>query len=240
MSNSPDLDKLQRKLNYHFNDESWLILALTHRSKSKTNYERLEFLGDSFLGFIVSDYLYKNFPREPEGILTRLRANVVRQKSLAAVAREFELNDFLILGAGEGKSGGHNRDSTLSDVLEAIIAAIYLDGGAQEARGFVETTFAQVLNDLDPSAQLKDSKSTLQEWLQKRGYDVPNYEVVNITGKDHKQSFEVECQVAEVNKNFKGKGKGSSRRRAEQKSAQRTLDYLKAIDCEKESDSKSE
>ncbi len=226
MSVKPDLEKLQRKLNYQFNNLAWLTLALTHRSKSKSNYERLEFLGDSFLGFVVSDHLYHKFPDQPEGILTRLRANVVRQRSLAAIAREFELNDFLILGAGEGKSGGHNRDSTLADVLEAIIAAIYLDGGDQAARKFVEDTFSQTLNSLDLSVQLKDAKSSLQEWLQKRGSDVPEYSVFNISGKDHKQTFEVECRVVDADKIFKGKG--SSRRKAEQKAAQKALDYLVA------------
>ncbi len=220
----PDLDKLQRKLNYQFNDPSWLTLALTHRSKSKKNYERLEFLGDSFLGFVVSDYLYSKFTDQPEGVLTRLRANVVRQKSLATIAREFELNDFLILGAGEGKSGGHHRDSTLSDTLEAIIAAIYLDGGDQAAKRFVETTFAQTLDALNPAVQLKDAKSSLQEWLQKRGYAVPEYSVLNITGKDHKQTFEVECCVVDIDKKFSAKG--GSRRKAEQKAAQKALDDL--------------
>ena len=224
MSVKPDLEKLQRKLGYQFNNLAWLTLALTHRSKSKSNYERLEFLGDSFLGFVISDYLYHQFPDQPEGILTRLRANVVRQRSLAAIAREFELYDFLILGAGEGKSGGYNRDSTLADVLEAIIAAIYLDGGEQAARKFVQDTFAQTLDSLDPSVQLKDAKSSLQEWLQKRGSEVPEYSVLNISGKDHKQTFEVECQVVDVDKIFKGKG--SSRRKAEQKAARIALNYL--------------
>lgn len=221
---TPDLNKLQRLLNYQFNDNSWLILALTHRSKSKTNYERLEFLGDSVLGFVIGDHLYKYFPDQPEGILTRLRANVVRQKSLAKIAREYNLSEFLILGVGEGKSGGHNRDSTLSDVLEAIIAAIYLDSGVEAATEFIRRSFAQTLSSLDPSVQLKDPKSNLQEFLQQRGHDVPSYEVANITGKDHKQNFEVECRVADVKKTFKGKG--GSRRKAEQRAAQRALDYL--------------
>ncbi len=224
----PDLDKLQQKLNYKFNDESWLVLALTHRSKSKTNYERLEFLGDSVLGFVIGDYLYKNFPDESEGILTRLRANVVRQKSLAAIAREYALNEFLILGVGEGRSGGHNRDSILSDALEAVIAAIYLDSGFEAATGFVKKAFEQTLGSLDPNVQLKDPKSSLQEWLQQKGHNVPDYEVANITGKDHKQSFEIECRVAKVKKVFKGKG--ASRRKAEQRAAQKALDYLSTKD----------
>ena len=223
----PDLIKLQQKLGYHFNDISWLKLALTHRSKSKLNYERLEFLGDSFLGFVISDCLYKQFPKEPEGVLTRLRASVVRQKSLAAVAKEFGFSEFLILGAGEGRSGGHSRDSTLSDVLEAVIAAIYMDGGTKQARGFIETTFAKKLELLDPSIQLKDPKSQLQEWLQKLGHDVPVYQVVNVNGKDHDQIFEVECVTVMSADIFKGKG--SSRRMAEQKAAKKALVKLKLI-----------
>ena len=224
MSVNPNLDKLQHMLGYQFNDLAWLKLALTHRSKSKFNYERLEFLGDSLLGFAISDYLYNAFPDHPEGVLTRLRANVVRQKSLAVIARKFDLGGYLILGAGEGKSGGHQRDSTLSDVLEAIIAAIYLDGGMDSARGFISRTFKEVLNNLNPDQQLKDPKSTLQEWLQQRQFELPSYEVINIKGKDHSQIFEVHCLISLTETIFKGKG--SSRRRAEQKAATKAIDYL--------------
>ena len=221
----PDFDKLQKKLGYQFTDIAWLKLALTHRSKSKKNYERLEFLGDSFLGFVISDCLFKQFPKEPEGVLTRLRASVVRQKSLATIAKDFGFSEFLILGAGEGRSGGHQRDSTLSDVLEAIIAAIYMDGGTQQARAFIERTFAAKLSSLDPSIQLKDPKSQLQEWLQKLGFEVPEYQVVEITGKDHDQIFKVECVTLMSAEIFNGQG--SSRRIAEQKAAKRALDKLK-------------
>ena len=223
----PDLDRLQQKLGYRFNDISWLKLALTHRSKSKLNYERLEFLGDSFLGFVISDCLYKQFPKEPEGVLTRLRASIVKQKSLATVAKEFGFSEFLILGAGEGRSGGHQRDSTLSDVLEAIIAAIYIDGGIIPARTFIETTFATKLDSLDPSIQLKDPKSQLQEWLQKLRLEVPEYQVVEIIGKDHDQIFEVECITVMSSEIFNGRG--SSRRIAEQKAAKKALEKLKFI-----------
>ena len=223
----PDLDKLQQKLGYKFNDTSWLKLALTHRSKSKNNYERLEFLGDSLLGFVVSDCLYKQFPKEPEGVLTRLRASIVRQKSLAAVAKEFGFSEFLILGAGEGRSGGHGRDSTLSDVLEAIIAAIYIDGGTKPARTFIERTFAAKLDSLDPSIQLKDPKSQLQEWLQKLGFEVPEYKVTETSGKDHDQIFIVECVTVMSSEIFNGRG--SSRRIAEQKAAKIALEKLKLI-----------
>ena len=225
MASKIDFEKLQRNLDYQFSDPSWLKLALTHRSKSKKNYERLEFLGDSFLGFVISDCLYKKFPQEPEGILTRLRANVVRQKSLANIAKEFNLSDFLILGAGEGRSGGHQRDSTLSDVLEAIIAAIFMDGGEAKARQFVEKTFANSLAALDPSIQLKDPKSRLQEWLQKQGHEVPEYQVTEINGQDHDQMFKVECQTIISETLFIGEG--TSRRKAEQKAAQHALKELK-------------
>ena len=223
----PDLNKLQQKLGYEFSDISWLKLALTHRSKSKLNYERLEFLGDSFLGFVISDCLYKQFPKEPEGVLTRLRASIVRQKSLAIVAREFGFSEFLILGAGEGRSGGHGRDSTLSDVLEAVIAAIYMDGGTQQARDFIERTFADKLGSLDPSVQLKDPKSQLQEWLQKLGYEVPDYQVIKVSGKDHDQIFDVECATVMTAEIYRGQG--SSRRIAEQKAAKNAMASLKLL-----------
>ena len=221
----PDLNKLQQKLGYQFTDESWLKLALTHRSKSKVNYERLEFLGDSFLGFVVSDCLYKKFPKQPEGVLTRMRSSIVRQKSLAGIAREFGLSDYLILGSGEGRSGGHKRESTLSDVLEAVIAAIYMDGGTTMSRQFIERTFAAKLDLLDPSSQLKDPKSQLQEWLQKLGHELPDYEVISVTGRDHDQIFEVQCLTVLSTEIFKGSG--SSRRLAEQKAAKHALDKLK-------------
>lgn len=221
----PDLDKLQKKLHHQFSDVSWLKMALTHRSKSKRNYERLEFLGDSFLGFVISSWLFEKFPKEPEGVLTRLRAAVVRQKSLASIAKNFGLSEFLILGAGEGRSGGHLRDSTLSDALEAVIAAIYIDGGTDAAKQFIKSTFAAKMDSLDPSVQLKDPKSELQEWLQKQGYDVPGYQVVEISGKDHDQIFEVECVTPMSSEVFSGRG--SSRRVAEQKAARQALKKLK-------------
>ena len=191
------------------------------------------FWATAFLGFVISDCLFEQFPREPEGVLTRLRASVVKQKSLAKIAKEFGLSEFLILGTGEGRSGGHRRDSTLSDVLEAVIAAIYIDGGTRQARSFIQRTFAEKLGSLDPSIQLKDPKSQLQEWLQKLGFEVPEYQVVEISGKDHDQIFEVECITLMSSEIFNGRG--SSRRMAEQKAAKRALEKLKLLNKSKKS-----
>lgn len=225
MTTRPDLDKLQRRLGYVFDDPARLRLALTHRSKSRSNYERMEFLGDSLLGFVISNCLFQQFPDQPEGVLTRLRAKLVRQRSLASVARTFELGEYLVLGSGEGKSGGHLRDSTLSDVFEAIIAAIYLDGGIDAARPFITRTFMDILASLDPGEELKDPKSALQEWLQQSQFELPEYEITEISGKDHKQMFQVECRIGVTDNVFTGRA--DSRRKAEQKAAARALEFLK-------------
>lgn len=221
---TPDLGTLQQKLDYQFRDISWLKLALTHRSKTSLNYERLEFLGDSFLGFVISDCLFRQFPDQSEGVLTRLRASVVRQNSLARIAKEFGFGDYLILGTGEGRSGGHRRDSILSDVLEAVIAAIYIDGGEMQARTFIERVFTDKLARLDPTIQLKDPKSQLQERLQKLGFEVPEYKVVEVNGKDHDQIFAVEC-ITEMSSEIHT-GRGSSRRKAEQEAAKKALEKM--------------
>lgn len=219
--------RLERRLGYRFTDRAWLMRALTHRSKSRTNYERLEFLGDALLDFVISDCLYRRFPGQPEGVLTRLRANLVRRPSLAGIARELDLGEFLILGAGENKSGGHQRDSTLSDVFEAIIAAIYLDGGIDSARLFIEAIFSDRIGMLNPDELLKDPKSALQEWLQQHQQELPDYRVIEVSGKEHKQVFDVQCRVGSE---MVFSGKAGSRRSAEQKAAAKALAYLKTQD----------
>ena len=183
------IETLSKKIDYDFSEPSLLERALTHRSKNRNNYERLEFLGDSILSFVISDWLYRAFDGLGEGKLSRMRASIVCKESLAEVARELDLNDFLILGEGEMKSGGFNRDSILSDAIEGIIGAIYIDGGLEHSKAFILRFFHKQLEGLQPEVVYKDNKSQLQEVLQKRGFDLPLYTVVETSGEQHQQLF---------------------------------------------------
>lgn len=218
------LGKLQRALDYQFRDPSLLTLALTHRSKGSNNNERLEFLGDSILGFVVADLLYSQFSSAPEGHLSRFRASLVKKETLAELAREFSLGDFLYLGSGELKSGGFRRDSILADAMEAIIGAIYLDSGMDCARQLIEKCLTPRLADLSVENELKDPKTRLQEYLQARRLSLPVYTVVNTTGDEHNQRFEVTCYVQGLAE--AATGIGSSRRKAEQAAAEQALQIL--------------
>lgn len=219
-----DVDKLERSLDLEFSDPGLLEQALTHRSRGHNNYERLEFLGDSVLGFVVAENLYYRFPDIPEGKLSRMRSYVVRQETLARIARGMALQDLLRLGEGELKSGGFNRDSILSDSLEAIIGAVYLDQGLDAAKSFIQRFFEEVLGSLTEDTVYKDSKSRLQEYLQQRGEPVPSYEIVSVSGEPHDQTFEVACVVSLASQPFRGTG--SSRRNAEQRAARCALEFL--------------
>lgn len=216
-----DLERLYKGLNYRFVHTDLISRALTHRSKGFHNYERLEFLGDSILGFIIAEWLYHKFPDIGEGKLSRMRAAVVRRGSLAQIARNIGLSDWLVLGEGELKSGGFNRDSILADTVEAIIGAIYLDTDLSAAREFIIHHFHAILQNIDPSAVYKDAKSRLQEVLQRRGLPVPTYTIVNTMGAPHDQTFEVACEVAGHDETFIAVG--TSRRKAEQLAAQKAL-----------------
>lgn len=218
------VEKLEKAFDLRFSNPGLLEQALTHRSRSHRNYERLEFLGDSVLGFVVAEDLYYRFPGSSEGKLSRMRSYVVRQETLAWIARDMALQELLQLGEGELKSGGFNRDSILSDCLEAIIGAVYLDQGMDTARSFIHRFFEDVLASLTVDTVYKDPKSRLQEHLQQRGEPVPEYEVVSVTGEPHDQTFEVACCVSLAPEPFRGAG--ASRRSAEQRAAQRALDYL--------------
>lgn len=221
------LDDLQRTIDYNFKDVSLLENALTHRSKGSYNNERLEFLGDAILGFVVADILYSNFGQASEGQLSRFRASLVKKETLAALARELSLGDFLLLGSGELKSGGFRRDSILADALEAVIGAMYLDGGIDVARSLIESCLKDRLDSLTlEGADTKDPKTCLQEYLQGRHLALPKYDVVATFGDEHNQSFEVSCVVAGLNGPVKGSG--TSRRRAEQAAAQQALNQLEA------------
>ncbi|RUL79676.1 ribonuclease III [Dyella choica] len=211
------------ELPYHFRDPSLAALALTHRSAGRPNNERMEFLGDALLGAIIAEMLYETHPKAAEGDMSRLRAQLVNGQALAAVARELELGDQLKLGSGELKSGGYRRDSILADAFEALVAAIYLDGGYEACRATVRTLFADRIAAF-PHAS-KDAKTRLQEWLQAQGLPLPQYELVATEGEEHARIFEVHCLVSQPAA-VMAAGRGSSRRLAEQDAAETVLTRL--------------
>lgn len=218
------LDGLQRAIGYRFNRPELLSQALTHRSFGSPHNERLEFLGDSVLNCVTAIALFDRFNDLREGDLSRLRANLVRQEALHRVADSLHLGDYLNLGEGELKSGGHRRPSILADALEAIFAAVYLDAGFEAARSVIDRLYAPALAELDPARALKDPKTALQEWLQGRRMPLPRYSLAATRGEAHQQEFEVECEIAGLG--LKTRGVGVSRRAAEQQSAQRALELL--------------
>jgi ribonuclease-3 len=213
-----------RRLGYSFRDPGLLEAALTHRSASRINYERLEFLGDSVLNFAVALLAFRTFPDAPEGDLSRYRAALVSSPSLAAIGNELELGEQLRLGGGELKSGGFRRDSILADCLEAILGAIYLDGGIDAARGAIERLLGARLRELPSAETLKDPKTRLQEQLQSRGLVLPRYALEEVGGEPHEQWFVASCEAPDLN--LRATGRGSSRRRAEQEAAQRVLEAM--------------
>lgn len=212
------------RLGYTFQDEALLSRALTHRSAGRLHNERLEFLGDSILGFVVAEALYQQQDRAAEGELTRLRAWLVKGDTLAELARGLKLGDFLELGAGELRSGGHARGSILADALEAVFAAIYLDGGLDAVRDVVLQLLDSRLQQLDASPVRKDPKSRLQELLQGQGKALPVYELIEVEGTSPNQRFRVTCRVEAVG--LSTPGQGSSRRKAEQAAAELALQSL--------------
>ncbi|OOF85816.1 ribonuclease III [Rodentibacter ratti] len=221
------LERLERKIGYQFKDISLLKLALTHRSAAAKHNERLEFMGDSILNFTIAEALYHQFPRCNEGELSRMRATLVREKTLAILARQFELGEYMSLGSGELKSGGFRRESILADCVEAIIGAMSLDQGIILTMQVVQAWYQPLLAEIKPGDNQKDAKTRLQEYLQSKGLALPSYEVVNIQGEPHCQTFTVECKVKNVDKIDRTfVGKGSSRRKAEQAAAEQILNEL--------------
>jgi ribonuclease III len=212
-----NLAKLTASLGHLFNNESLLRQALTHRSHGILHNERLEFLGDSVLNCVIARALYDTFPQLPEGTLSRMRANLVRQETLADIAASLNLGDYLLLGEGELKSGGFRRPSILADALESIFGAVYLDAGFDAARSVVLGLFAAAIADIDPKASGKDAKTQLQEWLQGQKQPLPDYRLVGTRGEAHDQEFVVTCQVPALG--IKTQGQGRSRRAAEQEAA---------------------
>lgn len=226
MTYRPDLARLQRRLGYEFSDLTHLQLALTHRSFGSQNNERLEFLGDSLLNMVIAERLYQIFPSAREGQLSRLRARLVKGVTLAEIAREFELGEYLSLGSGELKSGGFRRESILADTVESIIGAIYIDSGFDRCQERVLDWFDQRLQQLSLQDTQKDPKTRLQEYLQSRQHPLPQYEVASVEGEAHAQLFRVECAVPGLE--TKTIGNGGSRRLAEQQAAREALKALGA------------
>lgn len=215
--------RLQQRIGYRFDDAGLLERALTHRSLGARNNERLEFLGDAILGFEVADHLYQTVSDANEGQLSRMRAHLVKRETLAEIARELQLGDILQLGAGELRSGGQCRDSILADAVEAIIAAVYLDGGIEEARGLVRRLLGDRLTHPTPETRRKDPKTRLQEHLQSLGRPLPRYEVAAVSGDQHDQTFRVVCYAGLGGET---EGEGASRRKAEQSAARKMLERL--------------
>lgn len=227
MTESLKFTRLQKQLDYQFRQPQLCQQALTHRSvSSKSNYERLEFMGDALLGVIIACYLYDRFPNEDEGRLTRLRSTLVRQDSLAAIAKDLKLGEHLILGSGEMKSGGHRRESILADAVEALIGAMYLDSAdLNVVRDVVLKWYAPYLDTLEPKDTLKDPKTRLQELLQGKRLPLPEYTLTAAIGEAHNQTFTVECRVEGESITI---GQGQSRRFAEQSAASQLLVLLEA------------
>ncbi|MBS4050063.1 ribonuclease III [Methylomonas rivi] len=221
-------EELARKLGLTFSQPQLFKTALTHRSAGAHNNERLEYLGDSVLGFVVAERLFSQFPGVGEGVLSRLRASLVNQTSLAELARQHNLGDYLILGSGELKSGGFRRDSILSDALEAIMGAILLDSGVDVCRQWILNLFAEKFAGIKLDSWNKDPKTRLQELMQARKKELPVYELVGMSGADHAQTFEVKCSVP-ITSEFTH-GVGISRKKAEQAAAESMLILLEDQD----------
>ncbi|MBC7939923.1 MAG: ribonuclease III [Chitinophagaceae bacterium] len=230
MEDRPDLalQALQRRLGYRFQSGALLDRALTHRSHGSEHNERLEFLGDAVLNLAVSSLLYDRFSGSDEGDLTRVRAHLVREDSLYRVALSLGLPEVVRLSEGETRGGGAQRPSILADAVEAVIGAVFLDGGFAAASELVRTVFGEIILATEAENWSKDAKTELQEWLQARRIAVPAYRIVATRGQAHAQTFEVECAVAALG--LAEQGEGRSRRTAEQEAARRLLDTLKASD----------
>ena len=212
------------KLGYQFKDEQLLDEALSHRSSGSCNYERLEFLGDGFLNFVIATELFHHRTDEDEGALSRLRASLVRESTLADIARELNLSDYLKMGVGELRSGGFKRDSILSDVVESLIGAVFIEAGYDTARLLVLRLYGNRIAELPPAYQLKDPKTRLQEKLQGQGLERPDYEVIKTSGKSHDMQFTVRCTLSEPA--LQVSASASSRRKAEQAAARLLLERI--------------
>jgi len=221
------IDVLLKKLDYSFNDISLLDEALTHRSYAAKNNERLEFLGDGILNFVIADELFKRYSDVQEGDLSRLRANLVNKESLAEIANELHLGEVIQLGSGELKSGGFRRPSILADAVESILGAVYCDSGFEDCRRLIVRLYADKLSSPTDLQSLKDPKTRLQELLQSRKYPLPEYKVTSIGGRAHAQVFHVLCRIEKLG--IEVEGEGRSRRKAEQVAAEKTIGRVEEI-----------
>lgn len=217
----------ERRLGYRFAADDLLDLALTHRSASVRNNERLEFLGDAVLGAVIAKALFHRLPDAGEGVMSRMRARLVRGVTLAEIAREIDLGQFIYLGSGESRTGGHQRSSTLSNALEAVVGAVFLDGGMAAVEDVILRLYGSRLDHLPPEEELIDAKTRLQEWLQARGHPLPHYQVQAVAGAAHAQTFEVLCAIEAPQ--LQVVGRGLSRRLAEQDAASCALEHLAGI-----------
>ena len=224
---SRDPKYLAAKFGLTFNHPELLATALTHRSAGAGNNERLEFLGDSILGFVVAELLYETYPSSAEGVLSRLRASIVNQESLAALAREHQLGDYLVLGSGELKSGGFRRDSILSDAFEAMIGALYLDQGFDVCKLWLKQLLLKKMETMALDKGQKDPKTQLQELMQARRCELPEYTLLTMSGLPHEQTFKVKCAIPLLQE--AAIGTGGSRKRAEQAAAEQMLQMLGKI-----------
>ena len=219
------IEQIEKILNYHFNDNNLLVLALTHRSFQGKNNERLEFLGDSILNFIIADLLFQKFTLLPEGDLSRLRSQLVKSATLSEIGILLNLGDYLRLGEGELKSSGWRRPSILADSVEAIIGAVFTDGGISAANDLILGWFKDRIDSINPDNIQKDSKSVLQELLQAKKIDLPDYNIVSIDGEAHCQHFRVSCSIPKLGLSIEGDG--ASRKIAEQSAAEDMLEKIK-------------
>lgn len=221
----PEPETPRRSLGHEFNDPRLLKIALTHRSAGYDNNERLEYLGDAILGFIIAEALFERFPNASEGSLTRLRASLVKRETLAHLARQVDLGGAIQLGGGERKSGGWRRDSILANAMEAVIGAIYLDAGIDVCRQCVLNMYQELLQSASPETAIKDAKTLLQEYLQARRRSLPVYRIVTETGAAHAREFTVECQIEGLSEPVIARGR--SKQAAEQAAAEQALQFLK-------------
>ena len=212
------MNKLTKLLGSELMATDTFVRAITHRSADGKNNERMEFLGDSVLGLVITTELYKKMPRANEGYLSRLRASLVNENALAGIASDLSIGDFLRLGPGELKSGGFRRKSIIADAFEAIVGCIYLERGLEAAHSFVLTAYGARLDNLPSEDDLKDPKSRLQEFLQSRGFALPEYILTEVEGEAHRQTFTAQCII--LGMNIRTQGTSSSRRKAEQEAAE--------------------
>ena len=226
-SSLPDLPRLEKLLNYQFNKIKLLKEAVTHRSAGAGNNERLEFLGDSILNFVIAADLFIRYPDSSEGDLSRIRASLVNKEGLYLVSQDLKLGDYLILGSGELKSGGYRRNSILADTVEAIFGAAYMDSDFENCSALILRLYNEQLKNVPDADSLKDPKTRLQELLQSRKFGLPEYDIIEIIGKAHNQQFTVNCKINKLD--LITEGKASNRRKAEQQAADKIIPLVKEI-----------